>query len=164
MRKGKVPVPDLWRTDPDADTRGPKTYRIRDVSIWILSWIQFRGSVPQDNGFAYLSFLLISFCRHIYISLPRKQVTNKSQNCRNQGFLLGGRIRKAHKLTDPTDPENWFKVVLNLFKNTFLTLLLALEFVRSYVLQNLFYTRTYRASEVAWNVVEAQTTTVQSSQ
>ncbi len=71
----------------------------------------------QKIGF-FLSFLLIAFCRYIYIILHRYKAINKSQHIRNQGFsfltifaLYGRiririhtsdkRIREAQKLTDP---------------------------------------------------------------
>jgi hypothetical protein len=66
--------------------------------------------------------------RPLNIRLPRKQTTKKFQDCRNIDFLsLDGSIREAQKLKDTTDQEHWFKVILK-FLNTFLNLLLAVEF------------------------------------
>jgi hypothetical protein len=51
---------------------------------------------------------------HFYISPQRLQVTNKAQNCRNQGFswfflLVGGKIRIKKKITvpDPGGPKTY---------------------------------------------------------
>ncbi len=99
-------------------------FQIRDVLIRIRSRIQVRVSVPvpQDNGSAYLSFLLISYCRYIHIGLLRKRGTKKFQDGRNKDFLLlDGRIREAIKTygTNPTDPEHWFKVTLKFLEHIF---------------------------------------------